>query len=59
MPFVKDQSDTTWRSRACLPSLWRSPDRAALHKALVKNNGNTSARPAAMRQTSAATLANH
>jgi len=53
MPFVKDRSDTTERARPHVPGLWRndrkSPDHAALHKALVNISENTSEGPAAMR----------
>jgi hypothetical protein len=54
MPFVKGQSgDPVGRPRARVSSLWRNdrgrPDHAALHKALVNINENTSAEPAAMR----------
>ena len=64
MSFVKAQSgDRSGRPQVRASRLWRngweSPDHTALHKAIVKNNANTMAGPAAMRQTSAATLANH
>jgi hypothetical protein len=64
MSFVKAESgDRSRRPQVRASRLWRRDERslnhAALHKAIVKNNANAMAGPAAMRQTSAATLANH